>query len=180
MAEPRSHHELTFRPEYALFTIRDLDADARVGADRAIADANLDVAAATEYEIYVKVAQLDLPVTAALEVWDTLPATPAAVPPWHFVNRFELPFYSGVVILGDGGGQSIHGPWLPLGPGLYTSEVWSAGRSDAVRRAAEIDAATEGVDVYEKIDYQDGNGSGIERYLIRLGWLAELPDDDDL
>lgn len=177
MAEPRSHHELTFRPEYALFTIRDLDADARVGADQAIAGAHQDVAAATEYEIYVKVAQLDLPITAALEVWDALPATPPTGPPWQLVNRFELPFSSGVVLLGDGGGQSIYGPWLR--PGLYTADVWSTGRSDAVHRATEIDAATEGMDIYEKIDYQDRNGSGIERYLIRLGWLAELPEDDE-
>ena len=113
----------------------DLDADSRC---RGIEGANQDVAAATKYEIYVKVAQLDLPITAALEVWDALPATPPVGPPWQLVKRFELPFSSGLVLLGDGGGQSIYGPWLPLGPGLYIAEVWSTGRSHAVQRAARV------------------------------------------
>jgi hypothetical protein len=173
MPELFSRHELALRPEYKLLTLRDVELDARLGADDAIVAAGRSIAAPAPYEIWVKVAQLDLPVLAEVEVWD-IPPVDHPGPRWTLIGRFPLPFPSAHPVLGDGSGQVIDGPWLPQGPGNYLTEVWSAGRELALMEAARIDELTQHLDILEKIEYQSRHGSGIERYLFRLSWLRSL------
>ncbi len=179
MATPRSRHELTLRPEYKLLTLRDVELDARIDADQAIETAGRTVVAATPYEIYVKVAQLDLPVLAQVEVWDTAPAEPPSGPAWSLAGRFEVPFPTGHLVLGDGSGQAIHGPWLSRNPGIYQAEVWTAGRTEAQVAAQRINQATQDLTILDKIRYQEQHGSGIEQYTFRVWWLAPLQDEDE-
>lgn len=179
MATLRSHHELTLRPEYRLLILRDVDLDARVGAAQAIETACRTVAAATPYEVYVQVAQLDLPVLARVEVWDTAPPAPPPGPAWSRTGTFELPFPSGQLVVGDGGGQVIHGPWLSSSPSVYQVEVWTAGRAEAQEAAQHINDAARELTIRDRIRYQERHGSGIERYTFRVWWLAALEDDED-
>ncbi len=178
VATPRSRHELTLRPEYKLLTLRDAELDARTDADQAIETAGRTVAAATPYEIYIKVAQLDLPVLAQVEVWDTAPAGSPSGPAWSLAGRFEMPFPSGHLVLGDGSGQAIDGAWLPRNPGIYQAEVWTAGRTEAQAAAQRINEATQDLTTLDKIRYQEQHGSSIEQYTFRVWWLAPLQDDD--
>ncbi len=155
MPQRLTSHGLTFRPEYGVFTLRDLESDARVSAAEAIAEASRNVVASTRYELYVTAAQLDLPVRADVEVWDAEPDAPSLEGGWAFGGRARLPFYSGHVVLGDGGGENVDGPWLPGGPGVYDADVWFRRRDLALQTAQEIDEVTTGMDVLEKIRYQE-------------------------
>src|SRR4051794_34196140 len=102
-----SHRELVLIPEYRTIILHDARYDARVGAPEAIAEAGRNVAAAAPYELYLIVAQSELPVRIELIAWDVPPRQKQRFPgEWTFVGGYRVPFPSGDVILGDGGGQS--------------------------------------------------------------------------
>ena len=171
MASVVERREMTMRPEYRNVILQDAQFDARVGASEAIAAARASVAATASYELYLVVAQSELPVRLELVAWDSEPEQDQrSLDGWVFVGTYRVPFPSGDVIFGDGGGQSITGPWLRR-TGDYTVEVCSRGRDEATARLAEIYGEIESMTVLEITEYKEREGSGIEQYLLQL-WPA--------
>ena len=163
---------LTLRPEYRTVILHDAQFDARVGAAEAITEAATNVAATTPYELYLIVAQAELPVQIDLLTWDEPPGQDQRPPAgWTFVGAYHLPFPSGDVILGDGGGQSITGPWLRGRTGPYTVEVCSRGRDEATARLRQMYDETATMTIPEARAHKNREGSGIEQYLLQL-WPA--------
>jgi hypothetical protein len=143
-----------------------------VGASKAITEAGINVAAASPYELYLIVAQSELPVHLEFLAWDETPQEDQRSPDgWTFAGAYSVPFPSGDVILGDGGGQSITGPWLRGRTGIYTVEAWSRGRDEAVTRLRRIYDETASMTIPEVTAYKEREGSGIEQYLLQL-WPA--------
>jgi hypothetical protein len=164
--------ELTLVPEYRTVILQDARFDARVGASEAITEAGRNVAAAAPYELYLIVAQSQLPVRIELLAWDAPPEQEQRSPDgWTFVGAYRVPFPTGDVILGDGGGQSITGPWLRGRTGTYTVEVFSRGRDEATTRLRHILEETASMTIPEMTAYKNREGSGIEQYLLHL-WPA--------
>ncbi|WFE48842.1 hypothetical protein [Micromonospora sp. WMMD1155] len=170
-----SHHELLFRPDYRFFTVRDEECDATEGGHEALARSHESGAAATEFEVYVTAAQDLLRVRACLEVWDG-----SAGPAIGFddVSVFELACPSGTLQMSDGSGTSIGGIDLPTGPGLYTAQVQSRGRAEALAALRRLDepmtASPASAWAAHFAPYD-----GVEEYLIRVWFAGLLPDDDD-
>ena len=164
--------ELTLVPEYRTVILRDARFDARVGASEAITEAGATVVAASPYELYLIVAQSELAVDLELVAWDEAPAGEQRAPGgWTFVGAYRVPFPSGDLVLGDGGGQSITGPWLRGRTGAYTVEVFSRGRDEAKARLRRIYTETASMTIPEVTAYKAREGAGIERYLLQL-WPA--------
>ncbi|MEV1156275.1 hypothetical protein AB0J27_12850 [Micromonospora chokoriensis] len=170
-----SHHELLFRPDYRFFTVRDVECDAAEGGQEALARSHESGAAATEYEVYVTVAQDLLKVRACLEVWDG-PAGPETG--FDDVSVFRLTCPSGTLQMADGSGTSIGGIDLPTGPGLYIAQVQFRGRAEALAALRRLDEpmtaspASAWQALFAPYD-------GIEEYLIRVWFTESLSDDDD-
>lgn len=159
-------HGLTFRPEDELFTLRDRDCQPGEGASGAIAGAWQNTAASSGPEIYVKVAQDDLPVRADVEIWDAAPADDLSAQGWLGPVRLLLQCPSGHLILGISD-QSVDGQWLPPET-ICQVEVFFRGQDEAIAKAQEIAEERAGLSVPEEIAYQDHRGGGTEQYLLRL------------
>jgi hypothetical protein len=166
-------HGVTFRPEGRLFTLRDRDCQTGEDAGEAVTDAWDNTAASSGPEIYVKVAQDDLPVGAGVEIWDAEPADDLCAQGWLGPVRLLLQCPSGHLILGVND-QSVDGQWLPPET-ICQVEVFFRGQEEAVAKAEELAEATARLAIPEAIAYQDQHGSGIEQYLLRLWWHATLP-----
>ncbi len=170
-------HSLSLRPTNSLFSLRDIECDAGVGADEAIEEAFDRVTASTGYEIFVAAAQSDLPIRVSLELWDGEPDINPDGDGWTRMNSSALQCPSGHLTLGRDV-SAIDGEWLPE-PGIYNVVVYFKGRQEAAARAVDIAQDTLDMNVRETVEYQRLHGADIEQYVIRMWWSSDLPSDDD-
>ncbi|MFY1702965.1 hypothetical protein ACN28G_14660 [Micromonospora sp. WMMA1923] len=152
---------VAFRPDYQLFTLRDIDSDAGVGAGEAIGTAIRDVAACTGYELYVKVAQDLLPVAVTIEIWDARPGLPDRDATWSPTSVFRLQSPTGQLVLSAPAGDAFDGIDPPSGPGTYAIEVHHHGRQEAHNARQKLLQDTKRLD-------EPGERPCLERYLLRL------------
>ncbi|WP_018255398.1 hypothetical protein [Salinispora mooreana] len=152
---------VTFRPDYQLFTLRDIDSDAGVGAGEAIASAIRDIAACTGYELYVKVVQDLLPVTVTVEIWDTSPGPTNPSANWSPTSVFRLQSPTGQLVLSAPTGDAFDGIDPPSGPGTYAIDVHHRGRQEADDARQKLLQDTTRLD-------EPGARPSLEHYLLRM------------
>ena len=179
MAQLLGRHELSLYPDYGLVTLGDRDKDAAVGADEAVAAAYRDVAAATDYELYIIRAEESLPIHLGVEVWDAEPGTAPTGSDWHGPRRFMLDCPSGEMRLGDNTGAAISGIYLPRPAGRYLVDLFDAGRDEARQLVRELAPASQALPLLEQKEFLEARGAGTERYLLRVWWSEDLPMDDN-
>jgi hypothetical protein len=85
-----SQHTATGYADYGALTLRDADTDyGRMAANRAHA-AYEDGLASTPYAVFLVLAELKLPVSLSIEVWDEQPADPPAGDGWSTPQLFTI------------------------------------------------------------------------------------------
>lgn len=161
-----SSHHIDWRPSYGLFSLRDITADASVGASDAISAAQRDVAAGAPYEIWVKRKQDLLLIAVDVQIWNTVPSGPPST--WTGPLAFPLPCPSGELRLSDGSETALTGMSLPSGAGTYRVEVFHAGREEAVQTFMSLIDTVDQLPVNQHLAYLDSHAAGIERYLLRV------------
>ncbi|WP_433270299.1 hypothetical protein ACQPWR_14765 [Micromonospora vinacea] len=178
MPTRHSRHGLSLRPDYRMVVLRDVYCDAAVGSTAAISEASKNVAASTGYEIYIVVRQDLIEVRADVELWDAVPDDDLSAYGWTGPLMFDLDCPTGSLQVGDMGG-AITGIDPPEGPGRYAVALFHRGREQADGARYEI----------LKVMGADGDDGciadlqrqhyGIEQYLMRIWWQADLPPDED-
>ncbi|GIF09929.1 hypothetical protein [Actinoplanes siamensis] len=158
---------IDLRPSHGTFTLRDVDADAGVGASKAIKRAWEEVAASTGYEVWVVRAQDMLLVAVEVQTWDSVPDEPPSGTDWLGPVILPLRCATGDLILSDDA-RCLDDIVAPAGPGNYTVQVFYAGREEAVAAYQAIAETIGKLPVPKAIAYIDENLRGVERYLLRL------------
>ncbi|MEU4562367.1 hypothetical protein AB0F72_28630 [Actinoplanes sp. NPDC023936] len=159
---------MEWRPGSAVFSLRDVDADAGTGYAEAIRQAISEVAASTGYEVWVSRAQDMLQIAVEVQIWDGAPDTGPAGGDWNGPLTFKLRCASGELILSDTDARSLTGIATPHGPGNYTVEVYYAGREEAADECRAVTRVFMSLPPEDQLTYLDEHGRGIERYLLRL------------
>ncbi|WP_140157999.1 hypothetical protein [Micromonospora sp. NBS 11-29] len=179
MPTRHSRHGLTLSPDYRMVVLRDVYCDAAVGSTAAIREANKNVAASTGYEIYIVVSQDLIKVRADVEIWNEAPDDDLSASGWTGPLTFDLDCPTGNLQIGDIFGTAISGIDPPRGPGRYAVALFHRGREQADEAFREIlrVMGTDGDD--ERIADLQRKHSGMEQYLIRIWWQADLPPDED-
>ncbi|MBA8923712.1 hypothetical protein BC739_000909 [Kutzneria viridogrisea] len=165
----------TFKPDYRIFTLRDVECDAGVGRSEAVREANRNASACTDYEVYVACAQDLFDVSVTIE---TLPGEPEPGDcdfEWSRGIDYELTCPSGELRLGD---PTTYGftVALPDGSGVYAIRVRHAGREQADQ--ARNDALANWQGTSSAAPPTSANGDAIERYLLQLWHRSPIADDD--
>ncbi len=179
LATRHSTHGLTFRPDYRMVVLRDVYCDAAVGSGDAISEASKNVAASTGYEIYTLASQDLISVRADVEVWDSAADDDLTTAGWTGPLTFDLDCPTGHLQVGDIMGTVITGIDPPQGAGRYKVALFHQGREQADQARYEILKVMGTPGDEERIAVLQRQNSGLERYLMRIWWRAELPPDDD-
>ncbi|MDR7327673.1 MULTISPECIES: hypothetical protein [Catenuloplanes] len=165
-------YRVEWRPGHGVFSLRDVDCDAGVGASRAIEKAHRDVAAGTGLEVWIARAQDMFKVAVEVQTWTSRPGPGstgvADESAWSAPLSFRLECPTGELLVSDASSVPLTGIAAPAGPGHYRVEVLHRGRADAVRAYREHIAYIDGLPVLEQVAYLDVNHVGVEAYLLRL------------
>jgi hypothetical protein len=175
-----SRHVTTFWPDFNIVVLRDIDADADPGASQAITRLNREeadgtVAVSSGYGIYLHAVQNRIPLTAVVEVRREQPASSPEASVWTGPTDLYVDLGTGLAVIGDNMGAGIDGINPPQGAGRYQVEVYHQGRG----RIRELLRQFENLDDPAHQDAFRREHEGAERYLLRLWWNAELPEEDD-
>jgi hypothetical protein len=163
-----SRHTATGYADYGSLTLRDADTDyGRMAADSARV-AYEDGLASTPYAVFLVLAELKLPVSLSIEVWDEQPADPPAGDGWSNPQRFTIASPTGEMVLGDPTGTLYVSFTLPTANRRYTVAVHHAGRDVAQQRFDDIDAQARTLPFAEQREYIATHAGGTERYLFRI------------
>jgi hypothetical protein len=178
MPEPYSTHHLALRPDRRIIVLRDIDCDADPGARTARLQARTTIGASSGYGFYIQAVQELVPISVDVEVWQDEPSNTPDDTSWYGPVRCDLDCPSGQLLVGDTIGGAIDGINPPQGPGRYAVTFYHHGRQeiDQVHRQL-LQWRLDETDVRVRNLQQDSEG--LERYLIRIWWQTNLPDDDE-
>ncbi|GAA2806035.1 hypothetical protein [Saccharopolyspora taberi] len=124
--------QLTTIPAHNLITLRDQDTAPSPDPRGVIEQAQHDVAASTDDELYISCAQDLSPVTVTAHIWDSHPDTIE-----HLGPPLTLHCPSGQLVLASPTGDAI-GIELPQGPGTYALRITHHGRTTAAEYRRQL------------------------------------------
>ncbi len=178
MSTVTSRHHHSLRPDHLILVLRDVDSVPDEAAATAITEAQRHIAASTGYGVYIETVQNLIDVRVDVEVWD---GTPDENPPgdWAGPMTFELDCPTGELLVGDDMGSAVDGINPPSGPGRYAVAVFSQGRTLITQAERDVLHALRAPDGQDRVTDLRTRHEGLERYLLRLWWQQELPDDSD-
>lgn len=163
-----SQHTATGYAEYGSLTLRDADTDyRRMAADSAHATYENGLAS-TPYAVLLVLAELKLPISLHIEVWDEQPNDPPASDGWSTHQLFTIASPTGDMVLGDPTGTLYVSFTLPAANRRYTVAVHHAGRDVARQRFDDVDAQARTLPFAEQGQYIATHAGGTERYLFRM------------
>lgn len=173
-----SRHRLTLCPDHHIVVLRDIDADADPGAGAAISETHQHIAASSGYGIYVETVQNLIDVRVDVEVCDGEPDDDPVDSGWQGPLRLPLDSETGQLLFGDDMGNAIDGIDPPRGRGRYRVAFYHRGRDFIAEVVRDLLPLMAGPDGDRQLEIMQARHRGAERYLLRLWFSDDLPDED--